>query len=63
MLRGQRQRLGQGCFGRCKACVGVIDNKESAACEIDCRDAHQRIDVLGIERQGALEKAPGLRHT
>ena len=62
MLWSQGQSLDQGRLSRRETRGPVIGQKHGTICRINTRHADQRLDIFGIERQGAFEKAARLRH-
>src|SRR6516162_1611484 len=54
--------LARGRFSRREASVPVIRQESSADPIVDPSEAEQRIEIVGIERHGALEETARLRH-
>ena len=61
VLRANGQSLAQDRLGHCKARGPILGENVNADCHINFCRADQRLNILGIERQGAFEKAARLR--
>jgi hypothetical protein len=57
----QGQRLGQRRFGRREASGGIVGRVAVPDSHVDPRGAYPRVDIAGVERQGALKKSTCLR--
>ena len=62
IVRPLRKHLGYRRFGRREARVPVVRQIGAAHRIVDPPDLKQRVEVAGIDREGALEEAARLRH-
>jgi hypothetical protein len=62
VVRDRRQGLGQFCFGRRVSRQGIAYKQKCALPHVRARQSNERVDILGIGGERAIEKAARLRH-